>query len=97
MDLNKLLGNMLIDTGKKILHNDCELPVEQQVELIKLIGHQPMSKQESCWFLDIHRSKFDQLVRDGILPQGRKRPGFKELTWYKDELEIFKDKITNVK
>ena len=43
-------------------------------------------------YLDIGRSQFDQLVRDGMLPKGRKRMGFKELVWYKDELDKFKFK-----
>jgi predicted DNA-binding transcriptional regulator AlpA len=36
--------------------------------------------------LGISRSKFDALIKEGKLPKGRKRRGFKELIWYKDEL-----------
>jgi predicted DNA-binding transcriptional regulator AlpA len=35
------------------------------------------------------RSKFDSLVKDGLLPKGKKRRGFKELVWYEDELNEY--------
>ena len=34
----------------------------------------------------IGKSKFDELVRSGKIPKGRKIRGFKELRWYRDEL-----------
>ena len=36
--------------------------------------------------LNMSRSKFDTLVKEGKLPKGRKEGGFKELKWYVDEL-----------
>jgi len=36
--------------------------------------------------LNISRSTFDKLVKEGKLPKGKKRMGFKELSWKKEEL-----------
>jgi predicted DNA-binding transcriptional regulator AlpA len=60
---------------------------EQALNVIELISHQPMSKDSACSYLKISRSKFDELVRKGDLPKGRKRRGFKELVWWKDEID----------
>jgi len=45
-----------------------------------------LSKDEACSYLNLSRSRFDDLVREGKIPKGKKRQGFKELIWYKDEL-----------
>ena len=45
-----------------------------------------MSKDVACSYLNISRSKFDSLVAEGKLPKGKKRRGFKELVFYKDEI-----------
>lgn len=47
----------------------------------------PMSKYQAYTYLNISRSSFDNLVRDGKIPRGRKVPGFKELQWYKKDLK----------
>ena len=46
----------------------------------------PMSKYQAYTFLNISRATFDNLVREGKLPRGKKVPGFKELQWYKKDL-----------
>lgn len=38
------------------------------------------------------RATFDNLVRDGKLPKGKKVPGFKELMWYKRDLRKYLNK-----
>ncbi len=47
----------------------------------------PMSKYQAYTYLNISRSSFDNLVREGKIPRGRKVPGFKELQWYKKDLK----------
>ena len=46
----------------------------------------PMSKYQAFTYLNISRAKFDNLVREGKIPKGRKIPGWKELGWYKKDL-----------
>jgi len=47
----------------------------------------PMSKYQAYTYLGISRAQFDNLVREGKLPRGKKVPGFKELRWYKKDLK----------
>lgn len=49
----------------------------------------PMSKYQAYTYLGISRATFDNLVRDGKLPKGKKVPGFKELQWYKRDLKKY--------
>lgn len=47
----------------------------------------PMSKYQAYTYLNISRATFDNLVREGKIPKGRKIPGFKELVWQKKDLK----------
>lgn len=47
----------------------------------------PMSKYQAYTYLGISRATFDNMVREGKIPRGRKLPGFKELIWYKKDLK----------
>ena len=44
------------------------------------------SKYQAYTYLNISRSKFDKMVREGKLPEGKKVPGFKELFWVEKEI-----------
>lgn len=46
----------------------------------------PMSKYQAYTFLNISRATFDNYIKEGKLPKGRKLAGFKELIWYKRDL-----------
>lgn len=46
----------------------------------------PMSKYQAYTYLNISRATFDNLVREGKLPKGKKIAGFKELVWFKKDL-----------
>ena len=84
--LKKLIVKMLRDTANKIDSGNCELSESEAMDIMGVLSHQALSKEDACVYLNIGRSKFDTLVREGKLPKGRKRRGFKELVWYKDEL-----------
>ena len=47
----------------------------------------PMSKYQAYTYLNISRATFDNLVKQGQIPRGKKIPGFKELVWYKKDLK----------
>lgn len=87
--LKKTVANLLRDIANKIDANTCEISEEELFDIAKNISHVAISKESSCKYLNLGRSRFDDLVRDGKLPKGRKRVGFKELVWYKDELDDF--------
>jgi len=44
------------------------------------------SKYQAYTYLNISRSQFDKLVREGKIPQGHKVAGFKELFWSEKEI-----------
>lgn len=86
--LKKLLTKLLRDTANKIDAGTCELSEEEATQMLEVLSHIALSKEQAYIYLNMSRSRFDDLVRQGKLPKGKKRVGFKELFWYKDELKI---------
>lgn len=84
--LRKYAVKILREAADKIDAGTCELYEDQVMDIASAIGHQVLSKDEACSYLNLSRSRFDDLVREGKIPRGRKRRGFKELCFYKDEL-----------
>lgn len=91
--IKRQLANILRETANRIEAGTCELDEEQSMRIMSMIAHEPLSKDSACRYLDISRSKFDSMVREGKLPNGRKRRGFKELVWFRDELASCDDKM----
>lgn len=50
-----------------------------------------LSKYQACKYLNISRATFDNWVRDGKVPKGKKEQGFKELFWVKSDLDKVKE------
>lgn len=84
--IRKTVSKLLRQIADKIDGGNCEIDEEQALHIMSTIAHEPMSKDVACSYLNISRSKFDSLVADGKLPEGKKRRGFKEKIWFKDEL-----------
>ena len=59
------------------------------MDILSIVAHEPLSKEQACRYLNISKRKFDYLVADKKLPKGRKRVGLKELCWWKDELDNY--------
>ena len=95
--IKKIISKLLRKIADKIDSNTCELTEEQAMEIMSAIGHEAISKDSACSYLNISRSKFDSLVAEGKLPSGKKRKGFKEKVWYKDELSYYLNKSTKQK
>ena len=84
--LRNLLGDEIIKIGQDIKLNRCPITDEQGLDILDIVRHKPMNKTQACEYIGLGRSRFDDLVRDGILPKGRKEKGGK-LYWYQDELD----------
>lgn len=84
--LRNLLGDEIIRIGNDIKLNRCPMTDEQGLDILDIVRHKPMYKEQACEYINLQRSRFDDLVRDGILPKGRKDKGGK-LYWYQDELD----------
>lgn len=69
------------------------LSCEQQCDIIKVLSNinvnGEMSKTQAADYIGVSRATFDNYVHDGYLPKGVKLEGFKELRWYKSDLDIF--------
>ena len=48
-----------------------------------------MSKYKAYTYLNVSRATFDNYVAEGLLPKGIKEAGYKELSWYKKDLDNF--------
>lgn len=87
--LKRLVSKLLRETADKIDSGTCELSDTEAMDIMSVLGHQVMSKEDACIYLNLSRSRFDDLVREGRLPKGKKRRGFKELCFWKDELDRY--------
>lgn len=86
--LRNLLQQILddIDTGNSNITED------QQIEIIDLIqkcNAKELSKVESANYIGVCRATFDNYVNKGLIPKGKKRQGFNELSWNKQDLDKF--------
>lgn len=87
MNIRKHFTNLLREIADKIDAGNSELDEEQAIQLIELIAHQPLSKEQAARHLHMSTSKFDKLIREGWFPKGKKKLGWKEKIWYKDVLD----------
>ena len=84
--LTKIILKELDSLKKRIQEGTCELTEEEAMEILRVIAHESMSKDQACEYLNVRRSRFGDLIREGKIPEGKKRRGFNEHRWYKDEL-----------
>jgi len=84
--IKSLVSKFLRETADKIDTDNCTLTDEEASEIFSIVAHQPLSKEQACQYLNISRATFDNWIRNGYLPKGKKRKGFNELYWYKDEI-----------
>ena len=92
--LKRMIAKLLRETADKIDAGTCELSEQEAMDIMSIVAHNALSKEEACLFLNLRRSRFDDLVREGRIPRGRKRRGRKELIWYEDELRHCVESLT---
>ena len=51
--------------------------------------NEKLSKYQACKYLKVSRATFDNYVKAKKIPNGRKQIDFKELFWYKKDLDKF--------
>ena len=89
-----MIAKLLREVADKIDSGTCELSEQEAIEIMSAVAHRVLSKDQACELLNLRRSRFDDLVREGRIPKGRKRRGFKELVWYEDELRQYVMSLT---
>lgn len=89
MSLKENIIRLLRETASKIEAGNSELSEQEAMDIMRVLCHQAMSKAQACRYLNLRRAQFDNLVRAGKLPKGRKVVGYNELRWYRDELDEY--------
>ena len=85
----KLLQELIDDIKNDKYECDNE-QIETTLNLLKgLRNDKIFSKSQACTYLNVSRSTFDNYIRNGLIPKGEKRLGFKELSWKKEDLDSF--------
>ena len=74
-----------IDAGNSNIDEEEAIKIAKAVRTYSRKDY-PMSKVQAYEYLNISRATFDNMVREGKLPRGKKIQGFKELVWFKKDL-----------
>lgn len=71
------------------------LNYEQQCKLLRILSNvdigqdNEMNKTEAADYIGVSRATFDNYVKDGFIPKGKEVGRFKELRWYKSDLDLY--------
>ena len=92
--LNKLISKRLRELADKFDAGTSEATEQQCLDILNIIGNQRMSREQAAEYLNMPINTFNQYISKGIIPPGHKEKGYKELTWYRNELDtvIYKRK-----
>lgn len=92
--LAKKVAKLLRSVADKIDAGNTDISESEALAIASAICHEALSKAQACNYLNMSRSKFDKYIRLNKLPKGKKVTGYKELRWYKDELDEY---VKNIK
>ena len=85
-ELKNVLVKLLKEYTNRIETGNSNISTDEATRIISVISHVEMTKEEACDYLNIRRSRFDDVVREGKLPRGKSVKHKHHLVWYKDEL-----------
>lgn len=93
----KVIKNLLQKIISDLDAGNSNITENEAIELAKVLQSYTdktikMSKYQACQYLNVSRATFDNYVREGNLPRGKKEAGFKELFWTQKDLDEFKKK-----
>lgn len=86
--LERLLGDFKADNTN--LSEEEMLKVARCLSEINTIQKTEFSKKEAYDYLHMSRASFDNKIREGKIPRGKKFPG--KLVWYKKDLDAYVNK-----
>lgn len=75
--------------------DNTNISYEQQCDIIRILSNvdsgkdNEMNKTQAADYLGVSRATFDNYVHDGFIPKGKQVGSFKELRWYKSDLDLF--------
>lgn len=88
----KIIKNLLqqiindIDSGNSNISESEQL---ETIQFIQKIYSKELSKLEAADYIGVSRATFDNYINKGWIPKGKKRMGFKELSWSIYDLNKF--------
>jgi predicted DNA-binding transcriptional regulator AlpA len=91
----KLIRTILQKFIDDIDADNTNISYEQQCDIIRILSNvdtgqeNEMNKTRAADYLGVSRATFDNYVRDGFIPKGKQIGSFKELRWYKSDLDLF--------
>lgn len=94
--LLQIIKQQLLKIVDNIDAGNSNLTENEQSELLESLTKitekdKPLTKYESAKFLHISRATFDNLVKDGLIPNGQKLyQGDSNIFWYKKDLNEYK-------
>lgn len=90
----KIIRSLLLQIIDNIDAGNSNLSEDEAIQTIKYLKEltdkeKRLSKYQACQYLNISRATFDNYIKEGKLPKGKKQLGFKELSWAKKVLDEF--------
>lgn len=90
----KIIRSLLLQIIDNIDVGNSNLSEDEAIQTIKYLKEltdkeKRLSKYQACQYLNISRATFDNYIKEGKLPKGKKQLGFKELSWAKKVLDEF--------
>lgn len=94
----KLIRSLLVSIIDRIDAGNTNITEEDGTQIIEYLSKfnnkdEGISKYTACQYLNISRATFDNLVREGKLPEGKHIQGFKEKRWYRKDLDDYVRRI----
>ena len=78
-----------IDAGNSNLNYEQQCSILRILSNVNLGQENEMNKTKAADYLGVSRATFDNYVSRGWIPKGKQIGDFKELRWYKSDLDIF--------
>lgn len=90
----KVIRSLLLRIVADIDSGNSNNSEEELIQIAKVLQSftdktKRLSKYQACRHLNVSRATFDNYVREGLLPKGKKEAGFKELFWEEKDLDNF--------
>lgn len=90
----EVIRNLLLRIVADIDSGNSNSSEEELIQITKVLQSftdktKRLSKYQACQYLNVSRATFDNYVREGLLPRGKKEAGFKELYWEEKSLAEF--------
>lgn len=91
-----IIRDLLVKYIDDIDSGNTNLSYEKQCQLLRLLSNvdnpEEMNKTRAAEYIGKSRATFDNYVKDGLIPKGKQVGDFKELRWYKSDLDLFLNK-----